>query len=42
VRLVEGYPTRQGDWVRSGKQLGAAKCYPAEQGSRVWWPGMIG
>jgi hypothetical protein len=27
MRLVEGYLAGQGDWVRPGKQLGAAKCY---------------
>jgi hypothetical protein len=29
VSLVEGYLAGYGDWVRSGKQSGAAKCYPA-------------
>jgi hypothetical protein len=41
VRLVEGYPTGQGDSVRSGKELGVANCYPAGQGSRVQLPGKI-
>jgi hypothetical protein len=27
-RPAEGYPAGKGDWARSGKQLGAAKCYP--------------
>jgi hypothetical protein len=42
VRPGEGYLAGQGDWVRSGEQLGAAKCYPAGQGNQVRRPGMIG
>jgi hypothetical protein len=42
VSSVEGYPTGHGDRVRPGKQLGVAKCYPAEQGSQVRWPDTIG